>query len=90
MIVGQYTEVVDRRRKMIKAEKWAKGIKTFHAHSLDSMYYDHGRKDGSVIDIEYNSGLIERTIKATGEKVYFGTKLEGTELLRIWERRNIS
>ena len=54
------------------------------------MYYDHGRKDGSVIDIEYNSGLIERTIKATGEKVYFGTKLEGTELLRIWERRNIS
>lgn len=84
--MGQYTDRVDRQRDMLEAEKWAKGVKSLHAHSLDSMAYAIGRKDGRVCDIQYNSGLIERTIRATGEIIYFGKQLKGQDLLDTFSK----
>ena len=31
----QYDETVDRQRRLILAEEWAKGVKTLHAHALN-------------------------------------------------------
>ena len=78
----QYDDTVDRQRRLILAEKWAKGVKTLHAHSLTSLWYDDRGNDGSVMDTEYNDGLVMREIRKTGEIVYFGKSLEGNELLQ--------
>ena len=78
----QYDDTVDRQRRLILAEKWAKGVKTLHAHSLTSLWYDDRGDDGSVMDTEYNDGLVMREIRKTGEIVYFGKSLEGNELLQ--------
>ena len=78
----QYDDTVDRQRRLILAEKWAKGVKTLHAHSLTSLWYDGRGDDGSVMDTEYNDGLVMREIRKTGEIVYFGKSLEGDELLQ--------
>jgi len=78
----QYDDTVDRQRRLILAEKWAKGVKTLHAHSLTSLWYDDRGDDGSVMDTEYNDGLVMREIRKTGEIVYFGKSLEGDELLQ--------
>ena len=78
----QYDDTVDRQRRLILAEKWAKGVKTLHAHSLTSLWYDDRGDDGSVMDTEYNDGLVMREIRETGEIVYFGKSLEGDEPLQ--------
>lgn len=87
----QYKAVVEKQAKLIEAEKWAVGVKAFHAHSLNSMWYDTRPQDTeehNVLDIEYNDGLIERRLH-TGEVVYFGNKLTGSALVDEWERNNV-
>ena len=80
----QYDDTVDRQRRLILAEKWAKGVKTLHAHSLTSLWYDDRGNDGSVMDTEYNDGLVMREIRETGEIVYFGEPVTGDELLQVF------
>ena len=80
----QYDDRVQKQRDLLKAEKWAKDIKSLHAHSLNSMWYDNRPQDTedgkSVMDIQSNSGLIERKTH-DGYTVYFGTELKGDALL---------
>ena len=80
--MSEHDKVVDRQRRLLSAEKWARGVKTLHAHSLTSLWYDDRGDDGSVMDTEYNDGLVMREIRETGEIVYFGKSLEGDELLQ--------
>jgi len=87
----QYDDRVQYQRDLIKAEKWAKAVKSIHAHSLDSMWYDTRPQDTtdgkSVMDIQYNSGLVERQTH-DGHTLYFGTELKGEELVREYIRNN--
>lgn len=79
----EFTHIVEKQRLMESAEKWANTVKLLHHHRLTSMWYDTRPEDtklGYVTDIEYNSGLIERTLK-NGKKVYFGERLTGEDLL---------
>ena len=80
----QYKERVQKQRDLLKAEEWAKSVKSVHAHSLSSMWYDtrpQDTEDGkSVMDIQYNSGLVERKTH-DGYTVYFGEELKGDKLL---------
>ena len=82
----QYNETVERQRLLIEAETWASGVKSLHAHSFTSMWYDTRGNDGSVMDIEYNNGVVKREIKSTGETVYFGEALTGQALLDSYIR----
>jgi hypothetical protein len=84
--MSQYDEIVEKQRALLKAEKWAKNVKSIHAHSFDSMWYDTRGKDGSVLDIEFNSGVIKREIIETGETVFFGNELTGDALLDAHSR----
>lgn len=82
----QYNETVERQRLLLEAEKWSQGVKSLHAHSFTSMWYDTRGNDGSVMDIEYNNGVVKREIKSTGETVYFGEALTGQALLDSYIR----
>ena len=82
--MSEYDEVVDKQRRLLLAENWAKGVKTLHAHALTSMWYDDRGNDGSVMDTEYNDGLVMREIRETGETVYFGESLKGDDLLQLF------
>jgi len=90
-MMGQFDDRVERQRKLIAAEEWSRTVKSMHAHSIDSMWYDNRPEDTadgkSVIDIEYNGGLIKRTLDS-GETIYFGERLRGDELIRECERHN--
>ena len=86
----EYNERVKRQAKLLEAEEWAVGVKAVHAHSLKSMWYDTRPQDTdgkSVVDIEYNDGLIEGRLES-GEIIYFGEKLTGDDLIYEWERFN--
>jgi hypothetical protein len=83
----QYTEQVENQKAMFAAEDWAKGVSAIHAHSLDSMAYAEGREDGSVLDTCFNSGLIKREIRSSGEVVWFGKRLKGQDLLDEYRRK---
>ena len=86
----QYKNEVKRQAKLLEAEEWAKSVKGIHAHSINSMWYDTRPQDTdgkSVLDIEYNDGLIERRLES-GEIIYFGEKLTGDDLIYEWERFN--
>lgn len=80
----QYDDKVQRQRDILKAEEWSKQVKSLHAHSISSMFYDtrpQDTEDGkSVMDIQYNSGLVERKTH-DGYTVYFGEELKGDKLL---------
>ena len=84
--MSEHKEIVERQRLLLEAEAWSRGVKTLHAHALSSMWYDDRGNDGSVMDTEYNSGLIKREIRETGETVYFGKKLKGQALLDQYTR----
>ena len=86
--MGQYDDLVERGRLQLAAEEWANTVKAIHAHRIDSMHYDNFPEDtenGSVIDIEYNSGLIHRTC-SDGRKRVLGSKIKTEELLQNYER----
>ena len=85
-MMTQYNETVERQRLLLEAEKWSQGVKSLHAHSFTSMWYDTRGNDGSVMDIEYNNGVVKREIKSTGETVYFGEALTGQALLDSYIR----
>ena len=87
----QYDERVEQQRLRIEAQEWAKGVKSLHAHSLDSMWYDDRPGDTAdgknVIDMEFNDGSVRRTL-ADGKTVILGTALTGEELLRAYRQFN--
>jgi hypothetical protein len=89
--MGQYDKVVEKQRKKLAAEEWASGVKSIHAHSLSSMYYDNRPEDTngkSVTDIEYNSGRIERKL-TTGETFIFDKyELKGDDLIQAFSQNN--
>jgi hypothetical protein len=89
--MGQYDDKVERQRLLLQAEEWAEGVKSLHAHSLSSMWYDDRPEDTAdgkgVVDKQFNSGLIERTLD-DGTIVYFGQKLKGDELISEFVRYN--
>lgn len=85
----QYDDRVHMQKMLLDAEEWAKGVASLHAHSSSSMYYDDRPKDTegqSVIDVEYNSGIIERW---QNNKIIhtFGERLKGEELVQKWRRQ---
>lgn len=85
----EYKSQVKRQAKLLKAEAWAKEIKSLHVHSLSSMWYDDRPQDTAdgqvVVDKEFYSGLIERCLQ-DGSKVFFGKKLTGEKLVSEYER----
>lgn len=89
----EYKESVKRQAKLLAAEEWAQGVKGIHAHSLNSMWYDNRPQDTEdgkgVLDIEYNSGLIERKTH-DGFTVYFGKQLKGDELIYEYEKAGVA
>lgn len=91
--MSQYNNRVERQRQKIAAEDWAAKVKAIHGHSLSSMYYDtrpEDTEDGkSVLDVEYNSGRIERTLNLSGEKFIF-TKYEmkGEDLISAFTQNS--
>ena len=78
----QYDETVDRQRRLILAEEWANGVASIHAFT--SMWYDTRGDDGSVLDIQYNNGVVKREIRETGEIVFFGEPVKGDDLLQLF------
>lgn len=89
--MGQYDDKVERQKLLLRAEAWAASVKSVHAHSLSSMWYDtrpqDTEEDKSVLDIEYNNGLIKRTCN-DGLEVWFGTELKGDALIYAYERNH--
>lgn len=85
----EFNKIVEIQRQKIKAEIWARGINTLHAHSLSSMGYDTRGDDGSVLDIIYNDGSIKREIQSNKKVVWLGEKLTGDKLLQAYSRGGI-
>lgn len=81
----QYQDKVEMVAARIKAEEWAKGVKSMHAHDLTTMWYTD-RDDGQVLDIVFNSGRIERTIIDTEEKIVLAEGMKGQELVSQFMR----
>ena len=68
--MGQYDYVVEQQRLLLEAEEWAKGVKSIHMHSFNSMWYDDRPEDtenGAVTDKEYNSGIVESSNNGAGK-----------------------
>lgn len=84
--MSEYNSIVERQRTLIEAEKWGAGVKSLHAHSISSHWYDTRGNDGSVTDISFNDGSIKREVSETGEIVWFGEKLKGEALLDAFNR----
>lgn len=89
--MGQYDDRVEKQRNKLEAEEWAKGIKSLHAHSLSSMWYDNrpqDTKDGKyVTDMEYNDGSIRRTL-SNGDTIILGKALSGQALIDAYTKFN--
>ena len=84
--MSEYDYIVERQRTLLDAEKWGAGVKSLHAHSITSHWYDTRGNDGSVLDISFNDGSIKREINKTGKIVWFGKKLKGDALLDAFNR----
>ena len=84
----QFNDRVEKQRLKIEAEEWAQGVRSIHAHSLTSLWYDKGREDGSVLDVQYNDGRVKREITSTGETIILGTQLVGDALLEQYVRES--
>tara|TARA_R110000822_G_scaffold3972_20_gene17039 strand:- start:735 stop:1004 length:270 start_codon:yes stop_codon:yes gene_type:complete len=88
--MSQYDTQVEEQRARIAAEEWAGKVRSLHAHSLSSMYYDNRPQDTAdgkcVLDVEYNDGTVRREL-SDGGVVIFGKPLTGDELLNS-HRRN--
>ena len=91
--MSEYDNQVEKQREKLAAEKWAKGVRSLQAHSLNSMWYDDRPQDtdnSPVSDLEFNDGRIQRTIINTGEVIWMNTanKMKGQELVYEFERRS--
>ena len=82
----EFNSIVEEQKLLLEAEEWAKGVKTVHAHSLTSLWYDTRKNDGAVLDIEFNNGLVKREIRKTGEIIFLGKALTGVELINSFVR----
>lgn len=87
----QYDNEVERQRIILEAEEWAKGVKSIHVHSFNSMWYDDHPEDTdgtprkTVTDIEYNNGLVVRS--RNGKQIRkFGVILKGDALIQQYEK----
>ena len=81
----EYKDSVEEQRLNLQAEKWAKGIKSIHIHSLSSMWYDDRPEDTAdgkmVTDTEYNDNRIVR--EQDGKIIHtWGEKKSDKELLQ--------
>ena len=90
----QYENEVEYQRQKLAAEEWANGVKCIHAHSLSSLWYDDRPQDTAdgqkVVDREFNSGRVERTLE--NGQIYIFTKyeLKGDELIDSYVQNNIN
>ena len=85
----EYSKLIERKRKQLQAEEWAKGIQHIHVHRLTSMWYETRPEDmkmGNVIDTTYNDGTIERKLKNGGIVFMTDEKLTGDALIDAWEK----
>jgi len=82
--MGQYNDKVERQRVLLEAEAWAKGVKSIHAHRLQSMWYDNRPMDtleGGVCDTIYNDDSIQRKLD-NGKIVWLNSeKKTGDDLI---------
>ena len=90
--MSQYSKRVERQRQKIAAEDWAAKVKSIHAHGLSSMYYDtrpEDTEDGkNVLDVEYNSGKIERTLDSGERFIFTKYELKGDALIQAYSQNN--
>tara|TARA_B100001093_G_C26730707_1_gene972124 strand:+ start:341 stop:610 length:270 start_codon:yes stop_codon:yes gene_type:complete len=86
----EYKDIVEYRRKVIAAEDWANKVESLHAFDTDkvSMWYETNPEDGSVLDIRYNDGRIERQQNGKTIRV-LGQQVTGKELVDNWEKANV-
>ena len=85
----EYSEMVERKRKQLAAEEWARVVKHIHIHSIKSMWYDRWPGDtdnGSVTDTTYNDGMIERKLPNGGIRFISDDRLTGERLVDEWEK----
>ena len=89
----QYDEKVQRQKERLEAIEWGKGVKDLHTFNSDdcNMWYDkepdeNGKRDGRVIDLRFNNGLIKRTITETGEVYIIGEEIKGKSLINEYIR----
>ena len=85
----QYDERVQYQRDKLEAEKWAGQVKTLHAHSLDSMWYDTRPQDTAdgkhVIDTEFNNGTVRREM-SNGELNIYVNALTGRHIFDAYRK----
>ena len=85
----EYKELVEKQRKMIEAEKWARGVYSIHSHQLKSMWYEtrpYDMDSGFVTDTMFNDGTIQRRLPNGGLVFLENEKLIGDELIDAWEK----
>ena len=90
--MGQYDYKVERQRQKLAAEEWAKEVKALDAHSLSSMWYDNRPEDTAdgknVLDVEYNSGRVERTLDSGEKYIFTEYELKGDDLINSYTQNN--
>lgn len=82
--MGEYTDAVERQRLLLAAEERRDTVINMHMHRLKSMWYDNRPQDtdeGSVTDITYMDGRIERTL-LNGDKVLLVEGKTGDDLIQ--------
>ena len=88
----QYEDKVEHQRLKLKAEEWANGVKCIHAHGLSSMWYDDRPQDTAdgqkVVDREFNSGRVERTLENGQVFIFTKYELKGDELIDSYVQNN--
>ena len=90
--MSQYDERVEEQRLKIAAEEWAKGVRSLHAHSLNSMWYDTRPEDTAdgkgVVDTEYNNGLVKRQLNNGEVYLFTENELKGDALIQAYSQNN--
>ncbi len=88
----QYEDKVEYQRQKLAAEEWANRVKCIHAHSLSSLWYDDRPQDTAdgqkVVDREFNSGRVERTLENGQVFIFTKYELKGDELIDSYVQNN--
>tara|TARA_R110002096_G_scaffold17940_1_gene61752 strand:- start:420 stop:692 length:273 start_codon:yes stop_codon:yes gene_type:complete len=89
--MGQYDDKVEQQRLKLEAEEWAKGVRSMHAHSINSMWYDNRPQDTEdgkhVLDIEFNDGSVKREL-SDKKIIIMGTSLKGQDLIDSYSKNS--